>query len=158
MPDTLGRTAALRATVRDQIEDKASNYLSSSRTSESAYNAARQRQRFLQLDICATTDYNGLDFDNIQHWSTVTQCSDSEVVAELFARILGLLSEHSAVTFTARFLPKLNKIIVSGRQTNQAVALLFSLRYMQLIVSWTSFYVDVVSNLGKIIRFSRNIS
>jgi len=61
--------------------------------------------------------------------------SDNDAVAELYARVLGLLSQRSVLAVTARFLPRLNASLSpgqTGRHATQAVATVHMMRYVQL--------------------------
>ena len=104
--------------------------------SDAGADSARSSQRrFALRDVCSVGTDGSSPLHELHLRASDDIWLDCQVVAEVSARVIGILSERKLYAVAARFVPRLDAAVRGGGQNGGAVELVRSLRFVRLGIS-----------------------
>ena len=166
---------ALALKVSDSVEEIASSQLLHAVTRSAGLgifgatadaSGAAVQVRFGQRDVCDATAVdmpaNPLSSFHELHFPADSICFDSAVVAEVYARIIGVLSQQKLSSLTARFLPRLDTAVrmtaakdKAPKLAHEAVEIARALRYARLGVQQLDYSIDFLTKIASLMEQQR---
>ena len=169
-----GCSDALQDRMSDQLEEIASSHLLQAVTRAAVRSSGGQgagaaptvQMRFAQRDICdptPATETGGHQFSVHElYFPKTTIWFDSMVVAEVSARIIGVLSHSKLASVTARFLSRLETAVrmtatkdKALRLTHESVEIVRALRYVRLGIQQLDYSVDFMTKIVTLMEQQR---